>query len=633
MSLSATDATTPRPARRAQLAWLGASVIVGLVCLVYWPALRGGFVWDDPLLIQRNPLVTGELNLRTIWLRTDFPLANVAFWLQWLAWGTHPAGYHAVNVALHALNALLIWGLLARMKVRGAWLAAALFAVHPVGVASAAWVSEQKNTLSLLFFLASAWCYWRFEEIAEAGQPRRCQWYVLALAAFLAALLAKTSVVMLPPVLLLLAWWRRGRLHWRDGARTAPFFALALGFGLLTVWFQYHHVMPVAPVDGGSALTRLAGAGAAVWFYLGKVLVPANLSMIYPQWQIQPAAVAWWLPLAGLAIVFLVSWRFRKTWGRHALLGLGYFVITLFPALGFVNMYYLAISRVSDHFQYLSMIGVLALVAAAFTALCQRQLRETPSDNFTAPARPAIARVLRVSGVALVLLTLGWLSHSRARVFATDEGLWRDTVARNPGAWPAHNNLGCLLAEQQQYDAAIEHFETALRLYPPNAQAHLNLGRALALKGRWAEAEEHYATSLRLKPAADTRLQYAALLGHNGKAREAADQYRQVLAAQPDQAEALNALAWLLATSRDDAVRNGAEAVRLAERARELARGRDASVEGTLAAACAEAGRFPEAVAHAKTAIDLALRAGDSRTASLHQRLLMRYRDGRPARE
>jgi Flp pilus assembly protein TadD len=218
-------------------------------------------------------------------------------------------------------------------------------------------------------------------------------------------------------------------------------------------------------------------------------------------------------------------------------------------------------------------------------------------------------------------------------VFATDEGLWRDTVARNPGAWPAHNNLGCLLAERQQYDAAIEHFEAALRLYPPNAQAHQNLGRALALKGRWAEAEEHYATSLRLKPAVATRLEYAPLLAHNGKAREAADQYRQVLAARPDQPGALNALAWLLATSRDDAVRNGAEAVRLAERARGLAQGPDASIEGTLAAACAEAGRFPEAIAHARTAMDLALRAGDSRTAALHQRLLMRYRDGQPARE
>ena len=145
-----------------------------LALAVYWPALRGQFVWDDTLLIDRNPLVKGELGLRSVWFQTDFPLTMIGFWVQWLAWGKNPAGYHAVNVILHATSAVLVWRVLARLKIAGPWLAATLFAVHPVCVASVAWISELKNTLSLPFFLLSLWWYLRAEgqEGAEGGRRR-----------------------------------------------------------------------------------------------------------------------------------------------------------------------------------------------------------------------------------------------------------------------------------------------------------------------------------------------------------------------------------------------------------------------------------------------------------------------------
>jgi len=278
---------------------LGAAVIVLAVFAVYWPALAGQFLWDDVLVVHRNPLVTGELSPRAIWFHMDFPLTYVAFWLEWLAWGNHPAGYHVVNVLLHAASALLLWRVLVQLKIPAAWLAAMIFAVHPVCVGSVAWISELKNTLSLPFFLLSLLWYLRLEPAPRTTHhaPRASQWYGLSLLAFLLALLAKTSTVMLPIVLVACAWWQRGRITWRDWMRASPFFVVALGFGLMSIRFQAHGAIAGATVQSEHFWGRLAGAGMALWFYLGKALLPLNLCMIYPRWHISAAAPGSYLPL------------------------------------------------------------------------------------------------------------------------------------------------------------------------------------------------------------------------------------------------------------------------------------------------------------------------------------------------
>lgn len=627
---------------------LDAALLFLLTLAVYWPALRGQFVWDDRMLVHQNPLVTGELGLGTIWFRTDFPLTNIAFWAQWRLWGDHPGGYHIVNVLLHAVSALLLWRLLRRLRIPGGWLAAVIFTVHPLCVASVAWVSELKNALSLPFYLLSMLWFLESDARRDQGYPTRAiRWYLLSLAAFLLALLSKTSTVMLPVILLGCRWWQTRRITLRDLLRSGPFFALALALGLMSVWHQVYGAMAGSSVQTETFWGRLAGAGMALWFYLGKALAPLRLSMIYPRWTIDAAAPLSFLPLLLWVGGLGVCWRFRRGWGRHALFGLGCFTVSLLPLLGFLDMYFLALSRVSDHFAYLPLTAVVAMVGAGLTVWLK-------------------PRAVRFIGGTLVF-GLCLLSAQRARVFETEEALWRDTLARNPAAWCAHANLGWILADQRKYDEAITHLEASLELRPNNAQAHCNLGRVLSLQGKFNEAQDHFLTALRLKPNdasirrsyasalaeegkkeaavkqlrealrlhpdVEASLQLAAILCETGQLDEAVAEYRGVLATQPDKEDALSNLAWILAAGSDPTVRNGAEAVRLAERACRLTGFKQAQMVGVLAAAYAEAGRFTDAVAAAQKALELARVAGDTGSEAMHRRLQALYRAGRPYRE
>jgi tetratricopeptide (TPR) repeat protein len=490
--------------------------------------------------------------------------------------------------------------------------------------------------LSIYFYLRS-----------EREPSLSSRFYLLSLLAFLLALLSKTTSVMLPVVLLGCAWWQRGSLLRRDWLRTSPYFVLAIGFGVMSVWFQTHQAFTTATVQTENFWGRLAGAGLAFWFYLGKALFPFHLNMIYPRWVIDTAAPMSYLPLALASVLFGVCWVFRRSWGRHVLFGLGYFAVTLFPALGFFDFYYLAISRVSDHLQYLSLIGVVALVAA----LAKRTL-------------PRV--VLQFTGAAVVLF-LGFLTLQRAQVLAKDETLWRDVLAKNPASWTAHNNLGCILAERNKLGEAILQFIESLRANPQNAQAHCNLGKAFSVQNSFPEAEAQFRIALRLNPAnadihksfasvlieqgknqealthltealrldpdAETRLELARLLHQLGRFRETADQYRAVLVLKPDLLEALNNLAWVLATCPDAKVRNGSEAVHFAERACQLTHYKEVMPLGSLAAAYAEAGRFSDAIKAAEKSLQLAEAAGDAQSAGINRELLKLYRAGRPYHE
>jgi protein O-mannosyl-transferase len=687
----------PRPVGGRRLDWCrtaaGAAVLLLAVCGVYWPALRGPFLWDDLLVVNQNPLVTGKLGFGSIWFHTDFPLTNVAFWLEWLAWGDHAVGYHVVNGLLHALSAMLLWRVLARLRIPAPWLAAMIFAVHPVCVGSVAWISELKNTLSLPFFLLSLLWYLRSEpDLRVSGFKFRVSaLYSLSLLAFLLALLSKTSTVMLPVVLLGLAWWQRGRIAWREVLRVLPFFALALAFGVMTIGFQSQGAISGATVQSENLWGRLAGAGMALWFYLGKALLPLHLNMIYPKWKIDAGAAASYLPLLLWCGLLVACWLWGRTWGRHVLFGLGCFTALLFPVLGFFDMFFLTMSRVSDHFEYLPLVALVALGAGGLGWWLGGDRNhgwtrmDTDSAGPSADEGPAVStnavqasshlcssvsicgcNVLWCIGGGLVL-ALAVLANLRAGVFVSEETLWRDTLARNPGAWCAHANLGWILASHQKYDQARTHLEASLALKPDNAAALSNLGRVLSLQGKPAEAEPRfqaalalkpkdadirkaYATALaeqgrtaeavaqlqeaiRLGPGTDLRLQLAALLRETGKLREAMAEYRAVLAVKPDEPEALNNLAWLLATCADPTLRDGVAAVSLAEHACRLSGFKDARPLGTLAAAFAEAGRFTDAVLTAQKAIDLADSSGDSQLASVGKQLLRLYRAGKPYHE
>jgi len=641
---------------------LGAFLVFALVLAVYRPILPGSFVIDDHRLIgSDNPLVNGELTPRNIWFQTDFTLTTVAWWVERMIFGENPAGYHVVNMALHALGAILLWRLLARLKIPGAWLAAAIFAVHPVCVNTVARVSELKNTLSLPFFLLSFIGYLHYETLAlypagpkAAGQPhvsgRAALWYGVSLIAFILSLLSKTSTVMLPLVLLVCAAWQRGRISRRDVVHISPFFVLAAAFGLMSVWFQKHQALAsaTAMLRPTSLPERLAVAGHIPWFYLGKALWPLHLNLYYPQWKVDATAPAAYVPGLLFCAVLVLCWFLRRGWGRHALFGLGCFVVMLFPVLGFFDSQFLTMWQVSDHLQYKPLMAVVALAAAGLASVLSKN-------------------TFRFACIVL-LSALSVRAFHHAQLFSTEEILLRDTISKNPDAWPVQNDLGVILAKKKDYAEAIEHFTTSLNSNPVNPSAHSNLGHVLTLQGKFDEAETHFRAALKDKPddpdahanyaallagqgrvreailhlraailfehkynpAIESRIQLAALLYQTGDARQAVALFRQALSFKPDQAEALNNLAWILATCSDDQVRNGIEAVRCAERACQLTAFKQAGMVGTLAAAYAEAGRFPEAITNAELAVKLATAAGNIQFAAVNQQLLTLYQAGKP---
>jgi protein O-mannosyl-transferase len=543
----------PGPSVAVRLA-LGASAILGFTVLAYLPALSGGFIWDDHNHVENNAVLFGPGGLQRIWLSLSapqyYPLVFTSFRLERALWGVNPTGYHWDNLLLHAANALLVWQLLRRLRVPGAWLAAALFALHPVNVESVAWITERKNTLSMLFFLSSLWCFLRFDGDLRTLQPRACR-YGLSLFAFLLALLSKTAVAPLPLVLLGLAWWQRGRIGRRDLLRTAPFFALVLLLVPITILVERHTGSEIVRAD--PLFARLTGAGCAFWFYLYKAILPLNLMFIYPRWQIDPATPLACLP--GLLAVgaFLVLWRFRRVWGRAWLAGLGYFVVMLLPALGLVNIYFMRYSLVSDHWTYFAIIGPLALAAVGITWAVEQLPR-------------AVAWLKPVAG-AMLLLTLGVLSFHQSSIYVEEASLWQDTLAKNPKCWMAYCNLGVSFAAQGRLDEAIQQYERALDLEPDFPEAHSNLANELAAQGKRDEAIAHYERALQLEPRyLDAHNNLAVQLARQGRLAEAIPHWERALQIKPDYTEAEYNLGRALAQQGKtaEAIHHFEQALRLA---------------------------------------------------------------------
>ena len=565
--------------------WLTlAKLLVGLTFIAYLPALRGGFVFDDGPLIIVNRLVRAHDGLYRFWFTAEaadyYPLTGSLWWLQWRVFGYHAIGYHAVNVLLHAANAVLIWMILLRLKIPGAWLAGAVFAVHPVNVATVAWISEQKNTLSMLFSAVAILLYLRFYE------DDRWRWYGFSLAAFLLALLSKTAVVMLPVALLGCVWWMRGRLRRKDFLCSVPFFVLSLALGLVTVWFQLHRALQGHLVRSDGFLARLAAAGWVPWFYLYKALLPVNLTLMYPKWSIDVSRWASYVPGALLIVCFLVFWRERRTWGRPLLFGLGYFLVMLFPVLGFFDQGFYAYSLVADHWQYHSIVGVIALAVAAGEEVFRRIGHQHRRWGMT---------------VAVGMLAmLGAATWQRDGVYATDETLWQDTVARNPQAWSAYTNLGAAMKQAGKLEAAVGCYEQALRLKPDSAEAHNNLGDALRQQGKLPEAISHLEQALRIRPHyAECHVNLGNALAQLGRDQEAISHFEQALQINPDFAEVHNNLgnALLGQGKVSEAVEHYQQALRINPDF--------AEAHLNLATALEKAGRAPEAIEQYEQALRL----------------------------
>jgi protein O-mannosyl-transferase len=667
-----------------------ALILAAVTILVYQPAWNGGFLWDDDVYITNNELLTAPDGLWRIWFSLDspsqyFPLVYSTFRIEHGLWGLSPTGYHWVNLVLHVANALLVWLVLARLKVPGAWLAGAIFALHPVQVESVAWITERKNLLMGFFFLLTLLAWIAF---VDGKTKRRWLFYGLALILYLFALSAKTTACTLPAALFLILWLQHKAIDWKRIAQIVPFLVLGIATGVLAMWWErYHQGTSRAVFTFLGPIERVLVASRAVWFYLGKLFWPSNLTFIYPRWDIAPTHFLNYVWLLAGFVLCVAVYFLRRYLGRSVEVAAAFFVATLSPVLGFIMLYTFRYTFVADHYQYLACIGPIALVSAGLVNLAGR---------FNNSRALVLGSAL---GVVIVLATLTW---RQAGMYGNIETLWRTTLARNPGCWMAHNNLGIVLFGKGQLDDAIAHYQTTLEMQPnfwdadynlgsallgkgrvdeaifycdkavrmqpndPDAQVALanallqnrriddaivhyqkavairpnyflarsGLGHALLEKGKLDEAIEHSRAALLIQPNdADSQTILAIALDEKGQSAEAIGHYEKALMISPQSVSALNNLAWLLATGSNASLRNGVRAIQLAQQADQLSGGKNALVLRTLAAAYAEAGQFGKAIETAQTAMQLGRSQGDdSLVAELQQEIAL-YELALPYRE
>ncbi|MBI3324760.1 MAG: tetratricopeptide repeat protein [Candidatus Omnitrophica bacterium] len=538
--------------------------MLAMTFLAYLPAMAGGYIWDDDVHVTHNPTLKSLAGLEKIWMDPTilpqyYPLVFTSFWIEYRLWQLQPLGYHVVNVALHALNAILLWLVLRRLRVPGAWLAGAVFALHPVHVESVAWIAERKNVLSGALYLSALLSYLRFVDV-DAGSdrllsregPRPWRIYALAFSLYLGALLSKTVTCTLPAALLLILWWKRGRLGRSEILPVVPMLLVGAAMGLMTAWLEKHRAGAQGPEWALSAVERCLIAGRAVWFYAGKLVWPRSLMFIYPRWRLEPASLFQWLyPAAAVALV-LALWALRKQIGRAPPAAALFFAGTLAPALGFFDVYPMRYSFVADHFQYLASMGPIALFGAGVSSLLRR---------LHAPMR-----LIGSLATTALLAALGGLTWRQGTMYRDPETLWRHTLRRNPSGWMAHHNLGSVLLEQHKLDEARAEFLETLRLKPDYGVAHNNLGIILYQEGKFPEAMAEYRRALQLQPDyAVASYNLGRLLADQGKFSEAVTQYTEALRLQPDFPEALNGcgVALALAGKLSEALALFAEALRL----------------------------------------------------------------------
>lgn len=517
------------------------------VVVAYWPALHGGLLNDDPDHITR-PEWRSLAGLARLWFDVGitsqyFPLLHSVFWLEYRLWGDALAGYHLANVLEHAASACLLVALARRLGLRGAWLAGALFALHPVAVESVAWISEQKNTLSTLLALAALHAYLGFDA------DRRPSRYALATGLFVCALLCKSITATLVPIIWVLAWWQRGRLEVRrDVLPLLPWTAIGAVLGLFTVWYERVYAHAQGASFDLSLMQRTLLAGRAVVFYLESLAWPANLLFIYPR-KVPDAGAGWpyLYPGAVLAAGLLLAWLARRRRGPLAVFLV--YLLALGPVLGFLNINWFNFSFVADHFQYLAGPAIFIGAAAGLSELHGR----IPAASM----RAALAAV-----TVVVVVILGGLTWRRSGDFRDAETLYRRTLASNPEAWYLQNDLGALLLNRAGgVPEAIDHLLAALTLKPDYPQAYVNLGRAFSrVPGRMPDAAKAFESALRLKPGdASTReLLAQALAATPGRRTDAVAEYRRVLQFDPGRWTAHAALAELLAA--DEATQSEAVA-------------------------------------------------------------------------
>jgi tetratricopeptide (TPR) repeat protein len=656
--------------------WLTAAALMAVTVLFYLPAWHGGFLWDDNTHISDNAVLRVAGGLREIWTNPAatcqyYPLTFSVFWAGYHLWGLNTIGYHLLNIFLHGFAAVLLWQLLSRLRVKGALLAGAVFALHPVNVMSVAWMTELKNTMSGSLALGACLAYVHFAgltsypysqdtELKNVTAKFRWGYYALSLLFFQLAMFSKTAVSFLPATLLLIVWWKRERISRRDLLPLLPMFGISIGMGALTIYIEHHSGLAYGKEFNLSLLDRVLVSGRSFWFYAGKFIFPYRLTFIYERWNID--ARIWWQYLYPVATLGLLSglWLLRQRIGKGVFVALMHYYISTSMLVLAVVLYMMRYSFVSDHWQYFGSMSLTALMTAIIAGLCERIGKRLV----------AFGKLLALG----LLLLLGILTWKQCEMYSDNETLWKMTVERNPNSWMPHDNYGVALLQNGKVDEAIEEHYKALKLNPNSAEICNNLANALLQNNQIQEAVACYEKSISINPSNPsthfnlgnlllyhtTELDSAILhlekcleieraaevwqeniyahydlgiaLCKKGRIEESVSHYQKALEIQPGFAEARNNLVWILATSPVNAIRNGAKALDLALESDRLD-DHNPAVLRNLAAAYAEAGRFPEAVETAQRAYSISIVQADATLAESLLEDMKLYQAGKPLRD
>ncbi len=573
--------------------WLAAGCLVAITFAAYHHAVACEWIWDDDSYVTKNTVLTEPGGLQRIWTDPSatpqyYPLVFTSFWIEHQLWGLRPAGYHVTNIAIHALVVLLWWRLLRRLAVPGAWVAAAVFALHPVHVESVAWVTERKNVLSGVFYVAALLAWMRFSPPEDDRPNTQRNWaaYVSVLLLFLCALLSKSVTATLPAAIALGIWWKRGGIGKRDVMALAPLLVLGIAFGLHTAHLEVNKVGAQGAAWDLTFADRLLVAGRVLWFYAGKLAWPAELIFIYPRWTIDTGDLVQWIYPAAALLIMTVLVIGHRRFGRGAATGILFFAGTLFPALGFLDVYPMQFSWVADHFQYLASMGLIALAAAAMTML----LRHVGKAS--------------VLVAAVVLIALGARTWSQTHWYDDEHTLWQRTLALNPDAYIAHHNIGTILHDQGNHDEAIASYHRSLQLYPDHGESHNNLAKIYMERGEVQKAVDHYQRAADSIPTyAPIQMSLAIALEKAGDLPSAIEHYEQALRLNPQFVEARQYLAAAHITAAMASASVG-QATEHFVRAVQL-RPDDLSLRYNLALSLANLGQPGLAVEHLRAALQI----------------------------
>ncbi|MCK5941321.1 MAG: tetratricopeptide repeat protein [Planctomycetes bacterium] len=524
-------------------------LLVILMIVAYGRIVSCGFIWDDDDYVTNNPVLRTFGGLWDIWfvptsLPQYYPLVHTTFWLEYRLWELHPLGYHLVNVVLHACSALVILRLGRRLAIPGILLGALWFAVHPVHVESVAWVTERKNVLSLLCYLLAAerWLRW------HDGDGLATRQYAVGSLWFLGALLSKTVTASLPAALLVVIWWRDGRLTKRAVLAAVPWLVIGAALGWFTVHLEATHVGAAGEPWQITGLERVLVAGRACWFYLYSLAWPFGTMFNYPRWHVDVGAWWQWLYPIGAVVAVLAGLLLRGRIGRGPAAALLIFGGTLFPAIGFFDVYPFRYSFVADHFQYHASVAIV-LGLAALAAIRARRLNEN--------ARAVLGGVF--------LLAMAITTATGIPQYRDFETLWRVTLEKNPRSAIAHTNLGAIETDNygrakaagrtaeatRHLEAAQRHLRTVLEIDDTSHEARTNLGVLAHQQGDREQARQLYEEALRLKendPGTWSNLAMLELEQHD--AERALVCVDKALAFQPDHMNAHIVRGWVLCELR-----------------------------------------------------------------------------------